>query len=175
MKTLLSLIGTISIIGSGTTNAALLTSQNNNPKVAKFDGHFPGLGPYGKEGDQDHAWAAKSTTIYAHIKFDLSRTSEQYINDHYLGRGETPWDAIYDFETEAYPSSGDSGFTYEFFNIMLLGNIDKMVKDLSDWIGYTDSHHDRLKLHPAYFEVTMKPTAWGDLHFHWRWGYNRPF
>ena len=35
MKTLLSLIGTISIIGSGTTNAALLTSQNNNPKVAK--------------------------------------------------------------------------------------------------------------------------------------------
>ncbi len=179
LKTLLS-FSTIGLtLGAGTTSAALLKSQNNNPKVAKFDGHFPGLGPYGTEGDQDHAWASDTDDGDIHIKFDLSRTSEQYINDHYLaGRGDTPWYGIYDFETDAYPATEHTGhaiFTDDFYQLKENGDINKMMKDLSDWIGYTDSHHDRLQLNPAYFEATMTTTWYASLHFHWSWGYNRPF
>ena len=82
-----------------------------------WNGHFPGMGPYGPKGDQDAATAIGNDDMFT-LTFDLSTRSIKWINQYYISdnrasKNDTPANGIYDFLTDAYPSGAFTADLYE--------------------------------------------------------------
>ena len=167
--------------------SSLAPSAKKESKLnpGEFSGHFPGMGPYGYESDQDHAGYDGNNSDFT-IQFDISTMSLKYINAHYLayGKDDTPSYAIYDFLTDAYPNSP---FTIQLYWIKwgaVFPDINDIFHDLvygkdNDGSGigvHKDSKgHSQLNLHPEYMKIHSETTWWQHRHTEWEWAINQPF
>ena len=122
---------------------------------ASFTGHFPGMGPYGKAGDQDHAELISSEPESETLKLDLSTASINYINNHYLNRpvSSVPL-AVMDYLWKAYPSSDWKSTLSGILRAGGVNAVNYYFGKLVDFIGTYDSDGKTLLVaYPAYYYI----------------------
>ena len=128
---------------------------------ASFIGHFPGMGPYGKVGDQDHAKLIGTDPAIS-LKFDLSTTSINYINNNIIMRYKGPVNSmslvILDYLHDAYPSSSDwKGAIAGILREGGVANVNREFNKLVDFIGtYQKDGRTFFKLTPAYYYIDQE-------------------
>ena len=139
----------------------LVPGTKNTLNPSQFIGHFPGMGPYGKVGEQDHAKLI-STDPAISLKFDLSTTSINYINNNIIMRYKGPVNSmslvILDFLRQAYPSSSDwRGAIAGILREGGVANVNREFSKLVDYIGtYQKDGRTFFKLTPAYYYIDQE-------------------
>ena len=122
---------------------------------ASFVGHFPGMGPYGKVGNQDQAKLISSESTSESLKLDLSTMSINYINNHYLNRpvNSVPL-AVMDYLWKAYPSSDWKSTLSGILRAGGVSAVNYAFGKLIDFIGtYQKDGKTLLKNTPAYYYI----------------------
>ena len=122
---------------------------------ASFTGHFPGMGPYGKAGDQDHAKIIPNK-YGGSMKLDLSTLSINYINNAQIihGAAKNPEAAIWRYLLLAYPSSDWKAYIAGILRAGGMGAVNYYFGKLVNFIGtYQKDGKTLLKNTPAYYYV----------------------
>ena len=122
---------------------------------SQFIGHFPGMGPYGKVGNQDQAKLISSESTSESLKLDLSTMSINYINNHYLNRpvNSVPL-AVMDYLWKAYPSSDWKSTLSGILRAGGVSAVNYAFGKLIDFIGtYQKDGKTLLKNTPAYYYI----------------------
>ena len=130
-------------------------SPQSSIAPSSFVGHFPGMGPYGKVGDQDHAKLISSESQSESLKLDLSTMSINYINNHYLNRpvNSVPL-AVMDYLWKAYPNSDWKATLSGFLRAGGVNAVNYIFGKLVDFIGtYQKDGKTLLKNTPAYYYI----------------------
>ena len=133
----------------------LVPGTKNTLNPASFVGHFPGMGPYGKTGDQDHAELISSEPESETLKLDLSTASINYINNHYLNRpvSSVPL-AVMDYLWKAYPSSDWKSTLSGILRAGGVNAVNYYFGKLVGFIGTYDSDGKTLLVaYPAYYYI----------------------
>ena len=124
---------------------------------SKFIGHFPGMGPYGKVGDQDHAKLISSESTSESLKLDLSTKSINYINSHFLNKPVPSSKialAVMDYLWKAYPSSDWKATLAGILRAGGVPAVNYAFGKLIDFIGtYQKDGKTLLKNTPAYYYI----------------------
>ena len=124
---------------------------------ASFTGHFPGMGPYGKAGDQDHAKLISSESTSESLKLDLSTKSINYINSHFLNKPVPSSKialAVMDYLWKAYPSSDWKATLAGILRAGGVSAVNYAFGKLIDFIGtYQKDGKTLLKNTPAYYYI----------------------
>ena len=124
---------------------------------SQFIGHFPGMGPYGKAGNQDHAKLISSESTSESLKLDLSTTSINYINSHFLNKPVPSSKialAVMDYLHDAYPSSDWKATLAGILRAGGVPAVNYAFGKLIDFIGtYQKDGKTLLKNTPAYYYI----------------------
>ena len=135
------------------------TAIKNVVPAWDWNGHFPGMGPYGPKGDQDAASAIGNDDMFT-LTFDLSTRSIKWINEYYIvdtrvSKNDTPAYGIYDYLTDAYPHSP---FTTDLYELKE-ANDPAISTIMNAMVQYIGTHRTNgqllLNLKPA-FEIIAK-------------------
>ena len=135
----------------------LVPGTKNTLNPSQFIGHFPGMGPYGKAGNQDHAKLISSESTSESLKLDLSTTSINYINSHFLNKPVPSSKialAVMDYLHDAYPSSDWKATLAGILRAGGVPAVNYVFGKLIDFIGtYQKDGKTLLKNTPAYYYI----------------------
>ena len=140
-----------------TSQSSLTIAPGKLTPATVFKGHFPGMGPYGNVGNQDHAKLISSESQSESLKLDLSTMSINYINSHFLNK-PVPSSKIalgvMDYLWQAYPSRDWKATLAGFLRAGGVPAVNYYFGKLIDFIGtYQKDGKTLLKNTPAYYYI----------------------